>query len=637
MTPLLVAASSAVLLGATVLAVLHPRIILLLLVALDVSYVNAVIAGHVGISPYLPQLFLALVALGVMARRGSFRFAWSPVLVGLLVVYAGFFVSFRAAIDPYNSEILLWARVRDLVFFFVVYALLLSTGKVASVLRAAVLVLAGLAALTVFHEFVLDNAGNLGGLSQVPLTEENGASTPRHAGTHTDVNFWARLLILFTPLSLSMSALSRRTAPRVLWGISTVSLLMGVYLTQSRGGFIALFVALVVWAVLSGSRHRRALLWTSLVLLPVVPLTGVGDRLESLVQFGTESRALADGSLVTRERLQLIAWRMFLDAPATGHGIGSYGSLFATYDRTSDFYNRVSLGAAAHNFFLEQAADGGVVLLLCWAVFLGTVFFALLRTLISARESGDEPSRYLATGIIAGLVGWLVASVFLHLSDYRALLMLAAVAAVLDLGTRRRLEPAPPQPSSSPPRHERLMPRTLLKVSALGAAAAGMLLATAGDRYTSSTTLAVLPTSTEIDWADAYALDVVSRGMIVPTLASVLDESVSTAALEATTDTRPGSTRAEVDIQQSRLGGAVVVTVVADDERTAAELGDAAVHLARSEVAALDSGYRLADAPSTPVERHTTFSWVVAPLTVVAALSAGWVAQRLRRRARSAP
>lgn len=635
MIPVLVAAAGAVLLAGLVLALLRPQIALLLLVALDVSYINAVIASHVGVSPYLPQLALALVALGVMVRRRMFTFRWSPVLLGLAVLYAGFFISFRDAADPYTSEILLQARIRDLVFFVAVYALVLSTRQIAPVLRAAVLVLAGLAALTVFHEYVLNNAGTLGGLSTVPLVEEGGAFAARHAGTHADVNFWARLLLLFTPLSLSLFATSRTTPSRLLWIVSTLALLMGVYLTQSRGGFIALFIALVIWAVLAGARYRRALLWSLLGLVLLVPMSGIGARLATIVEFGTGSRAIADGSLVTRERLQLIAWNMFLDAPATGHGIGSYPTLFASYDRLVNYYNKVTLGAAAHNFFLEQAADGGVVLLLAWAIFLGGVFFLLLRTRKITRATGDDHSRYLAIGILAGLIGWLAASVFLHLSDYRTLLMLAALAGALDLRARDQLGAL--HRESAPARHldDRLVVPGLLAVAAAALTGTVAVLGSSGDRYTSSTTLAVLPSSQQTDQVDSYALDVVSRGMIVPTLAAVLDRSVSVADLAPRSAERAAS--AELDIQQSRLGGAVIVTVTADDEQTAFELGEAAVTLARSEVADLDSGYRLAGSGSGPVEREPSYAWVAVAPGAVLLLAVLGAVLRLRRRTVSAP
>ena len=187
------------------------------------------------------------------------------------------------------------------------------------------------------------------------------------------MNFWARQLILFTPLGMSLLAASRSWRSRSVWAGCTLSLLLGVYLTQSRGGFIALFVAIICWLAIAGGRYRKAIVYLPLALIVIVPLSGIGSRLRTLT---SSSAASADPSVFTRKRLQLDAWHMFLDQPVFGHGIGSYRALFPSYDRISNVYQPIDIVVAAHNFYLEQAADGGVVLMLAWMIFAGTVLFA---------------------------------------------------------------------------------------------------------------------------------------------------------------------------------------------------------------------------------------------------------------------
>lgn len=622
MTATLIAAAGAALLAGLGFALLYPRIALLLLVTLDVSNINSVIADHLGASPYLPQLALSVVALGVMVRRRVFRFRWSPVLLGLLVLLAGFALSFLNPADPVTSESLLLAYIRDYVYFFVVYALLVSTHQIRSVVNATVLVLAGLAALTVFHEFVLHNSGTLWGLSQVPLTQEGGALTPRHAGTSADVNFWARLLILFTPLGLSLLAMSRAVRTRLLWAASTVALLLGVYLTQSRGGFIALFIGLIVWAALAGGHYRKALVWVPLGLLILIPLTGIGDRLATLAAIGSTSTANADLSVVTRERFQIDAWQMFLDAPATGQGIGSYGTLFPSYDRLANYYDPVAIVVAPHNFFLEQAAGGGVLLLLAWAVFLGTVFFVALRTLAISRRTGDEGSRYIAVGIISGTVGWLAASVFLHLSDFRALLLVAAVAAALDERCRHTVESMPSYPAVTDQISGLGTFRSLVAVSVVSLLGLVTVLAPNQQRYSNTAILAVVPSSSQVDPSEGYRLDVVSRGLIVPTLTTVIDRSMSIETLEQQAGRSYAAAAVVVKVEQSRLGGSILVTVTANDARVADDLGRAAATAAQSTVSALASGYQLSGISSGPIPTSSNRLWATIPLGLIVLLLA---------------
>lgn len=628
-----------------VLAITYPRVSLLTLVALDVSNINGVIADQIGTSPYKPQLALAVVVVLVMIRRRMFRFAWSPVLLGAMVLFAGFCLSFVAAADPVTSLDLLSSQARDLLYFVVVYALVLSTDQVKPTAAVAVLVLAALAGLTVVHEFVLHNQGSLFGLSRVPLVQEDGALTPRHAGTSSDVNFWGRLLILFTPMSLSLLAVSRSWRDRVVWAGATVSLMLGVYLTQSRGGFIALFIGLVMWAVLAGGAYRKALLYLPVALIVIVPLTGIGSRLSTLTAVVSGSTTTADPSVVTRKRFQLDAWHMFLDRPITGHGIGSYGGLFAEYDRLANFYEPVDIVVAAHNFYLEQAADGGVVLLVCWAFFFGTILFVALRTMIGAGRTGDDTRRFLALGVIGGLIGWLIASVFLHLSDFRALLLIAVIAAAVDVQCRASIDRRgiAPDPEPGPWRPGRGVVAALAAVAALGLLGTVTVLTNRTTVYTSTTALGIVP-SGPVNPASAYSLDLISRGLIGPTFTEVLSRSVDAGQVAERAGAGPGRAEgadsADVDVDvdvafaQSRLGGGVVLTVTAGDPAAAAALTAAAVAVSKATVAELDTGYELIGDPAQP-EPVSSPAWWWLPVLAMTAVGGAVLAVLAGRRRRA--
>ncbi|MFT4164803.1 MAG: O-antigen ligase family protein [Microlunatus sp.] len=618
-----------------VLAVLRPTIALVLLVAFDVSGLNGVIAAQTGFGPYKAELALALVALFVLFRRRQFAFAWSPVLLGLAVIFAGFCLSLLHAVDPVTSQNLLEERSRDLIYFLVAWALLCSTRRLHETVVATLVVLAALAGLTVVHEYVLHNAGDLYGLSQVPLVQE-GVSTPRHAGTSSDVNFWARLLIMFTPLAFSLFALAKGWLPRAWWAGCVVSLGMGIYLTQSRGGFIALLIAVVVWLALAGGWYRRSLLALPFVLAALVALTGVGSRLDSLTDVTSTSTNLADPSVVTRKRLQLDALKMFLDAPVTGHGIGSYGSVFGQYDRLSNFYQPVDIVVASHNFYLEQAADGGVLLLTAWLLLAGCVIFCCLRALVLAGRAQNPRLRLLAAGVLSGVVGWAVASVFLHISDFRALLLLAAFAGAVDLHARRL--PAPPATAAmagkSSPRGSLVTRRktvdlvllSLAVVSALGAAAA---LSTGAPRFVSATTLSINPVSGTADGSTAYQQDIVSRGLLAPTFAAVLDAAVPAEGVAASLGVS-GDEPVTVGFGPSRLGGAVVLTVTAGDAATAEEIAATAAQVSRQRLAALQDDYQLIGSPGPANEKQPIRRWAAPPLLMVA-LTCGALLLRRRR------
>lgn len=621
MSTVAVVVAAVLLVALGTLALARPTVSLVTLVVLDVSNLNGVIADQLGTSPYKPQLALAILALLVLAIRGRFRMAWSPVLLGLLILYTGFCLSFLHAAAPAVSQGLLLGRARDLFYFLVLFALILSTQSLTLVVRVTVAALAALAGLTVVHEFVLHNAGDLFGLSRVPLVQQDGALTARHAGTSSDVNFWGRLLILFTPLSASLVAVARTWRSQMFWAGCTLSLLVGVYLTQSRGGFIAAFVALVSWLALAGGRYRRAILLLLGVLIVLVPVSGIGSRLLSLLSAAQGASTSGDPSVIERKRLQVDALHMFLAQPDFGHGIGSYVTLFPTYDRLSNAYRPVDIVVAAHNFYLEQAADGGVVLLLCWGIFFGTVLFAASRALRITGNALDPLSRMLSVGVISGALGWGVASLFLHLSDFRALLLLAAMAAVLDVRARQL---AVPRLASSAPTRVGLPRAATLALGGVSVLAAGGIFAVfthTAPTWTDTATLAVVPSSRIANGSTAYEVDVVSRGVIVPTLAEVLRESVTAASLERQA-AAAGHAPVKVSVVQSRLGGSIILTVTGDGQQATADLGAAAVTVSKSTVTELNSSYQLTGNMNAPKRTEGVSSWAALPLAAVIVLSA---------------
>lgn len=589
-------------LAVVALALVRPTVALILLVAFDVSNLNGVVAGLVGQSPYKAQLALALLVAGVVLIRSRFRVAWSPVLLGVGILFAGFCLTLLSAADPAASQALLMERVRDLVYFVTVYVLITSTSASAKhVAQAAVLALAAIAGLTLVHEFVLHNSGDLFGLSQVPIAQEGGAYTARHSGTSADVNFWARLLILISPLAYSLFAGASRRWEQVLWAGCAVSLLGGIYLTQSRGGFIAILMAVICWLALAGGIYRRLLLVLPVALVILVPLSGVASRLGSV--------SGGDASVAERSRLQLDAWWMFLDSPIVGHGIGSYGSIFGQYDRLADNYHPVLIKVAAHNLYLEQAADGGIVLLLAWGLFIGTILLTALRA--RALSVDDSTTRFLAIGVVAGLVGWLIASVFIHLSDFRALLLIAGISAALDVRARTRAAGLPAMPPT--PRRPRRDPLavlvTLAAVGVVGLAASAFL--SGQGSYQNSATMAVVPTATKADGSAAYQQDVVSRGVIVPTLSTVLNRSV-TAADVSTMIGRPTPPGLRLEFEPSANGGALTMTVTARNPEDAADFGAAALALAKERTTLIEPSYQLKGELTGVAPVPTPGSWVLA-------------------------
>ncbi|SHN44208.1 O-antigen ligase family protein [Cryptosporangium aurantiacum] len=589
-------------------ALLRPAIILVVTVALDATNLNAVIEANAGISPFKPMLALVVLALFVLWRQGKLKVGWSPVLTALLVLVAAWFVTMFNSADPPASWTLFMDYANGLVYFALIYALLCATGSWKAVLSAVVGGLALIAALTIVHQVFLDNAGNLYGLSNVPLVQEDGAMTPRHAGTAGDVNFWARILVTVTPLALSLWAINRGLT-KLFWVGATLALIGGLFLTQSRGGFLAVLPAVVVWFIAAGGKYRRQLAYLPLVLLVAVPVSGVGGRLATLADVSASSNiAAADPSLVTRARLQEAAWRMFLDAPGFGHGMGTYGSLFPQYDRYSDQGDPVTIVVASHNFYLEQAADGGLVLLAAWAIFFGAIFFVCWRVSQLARSIGRRTEHLLAVGVASAVAGWLASSVFLHLSDLRVLLLLAGIAAALDVRVRWAVAALPESERAGtppPPRSADLRvwtPRVLVPAAAVFAVLAAVSVVRAiPTTWSAELESRVSVTAADEDWLTSYQRDLVTRGQLVPSFAVVANspDFPSVVARRAGLS-QDQADHVRISLEVSRQGGAITVHATAREKTVAEDVAVAAGQVVAERVRSLNTPYVMQQ-PRRPV------------------------------------
>lgn len=623
MNPVPVLLDIALVFAGIAVAVTRPRLLLTVMVVMDVTNLNGVVEEHTGVSPFRPLLGLALLSMLVLARQGRLVLRTSPVVVALMVLLGCIWVNVALSTIPATSAQVAVAFTINIFYFLVVYVLLCSLRSWAEVLAAATVGLAVLAAVGVGHAVLLGGAGDVFGLSRVDMVVDGASVTPRQSGTVEDVNFWGRLLLLYLPSAFSFAAIAGRVgsyARLSAWALVAASLTAGIYLTQSRGAFLALPVAALVWVLLARWRIRKALLWLPLILVVLLRVSGAWDRLAGLTQFVSGGlQGSGDLSLTNRLRLMQNAARMFLDSPLTGQGIGTYPERVGLFDRYTNTAAPLEVAGAAHNFFLEQAADGGLMLLTAWLLVAAAVTVASWRALHRLGNT-QVSSRYVVIGAASGLVAWLAASLFLHLSNFRALLVVIAVVAAVDQEARRT-GTGVRSVHHDPARVRRTASSALAAASAALILAGGLgLLAHAGaPKYRSTALLTIGLEESEGDYA-AYQLDLISRGMVAPSFAEVLQREYQA---------RP-SVPYEVTFQPSREGGAIAVQVTADTEAQAQAGARDSALWATSRVAALETPYVLRPGPALPAPAGGVawWRWVLLTLGVCCGLTAALLYRR---------
>lgn len=245
-------------------------------------------------------------------------------------------------------------------------------------------------------------------------------------------------LVLALPLGILFSgALSNDK--RLLYAFAAALMGIGLVMTNSRGGIIALVAEIVFLVIISGikrkggaevdaaaarkARLRAAMVRAGVALaLMIVLFMGVlffgGENVLSRF-VGTVN---AEDPTTGRAHFWATTLQIIRDHPLLGVGLGAYGVAYTQYDTRNGLF-RIE---QAHNDYLETLANAGVV-----GALLGVFFIVwLFRTGFARRETQDDFRRGVSTGALAGCFAVLVHSFFdftLHTTS-NALLFLVVIA-----------------------------------------------------------------------------------------------------------------------------------------------------------------------------------------------------------------
>jgi putative inorganic carbon (hco3(-)) transporter len=184
----------------------------------------------------------------------------------------------------------------------------------------------------------------------------------------------------------------------VFWG-TTLLMIAAVIITFSRGGFIGLIIMALVLVRKFGRRNKTAALG-ALVLgvvffLAVAPGAYAG-RLATIFDSASDITGSSSQRTVVLKRSILVALRY----PIFGVGLGN-------------FHHKSEQELGTHNAYTQVAAETGIAAMVFYIIFL---VHPLRKLRMIEREmfERNENTRYyyLAIGIQASLIGYMVASFF---------------------------------------------------------------------------------------------------------------------------------------------------------------------------------------------------------------------------------
>jgi O-antigen ligase len=245
-------------------------------------------------------------------------------------------------------------------------------------------------------------------------------------GPYVNRNHFAGFIELIVPTGLAILLLradKRDHIPMLM--VLTLLPLGALFLSASRGGMIGIVLetGLVMTLVLLRHHGRYQLAAGALVLVlagGLVSWLGVGQALDRFSKFRelevSESR---------RAEMLRDSWRMFLDHPVAGVGLGALSAVFPRYETLYDG----NVVQHTHNDYVEALAETGLIGGLCGAAFLLLLLWESWARLAAAAHSADLAYHVGAVAACAGLLIHSLVDFNLHIPSNALIFLLQSALA----------------------------------------------------------------------------------------------------------------------------------------------------------------------------------------------------------------
>jgi O-antigen ligase len=290
----------------------------------------------------------------------------------------------------------------------------------------------------------------VGSVASVAFGVANGALTAtaegaseaalqgRFTGGGGDPNVQAAGFIVAMFLCAGLWSLTSRRLTRAALLLALVTVTIGFFATQSRGGLVSLAFAALMGVVLLPRQRKR--------LLGLAGAMGIALGVVSIVNPSAIAR-MSDvgGGTSGRNDIWAVAWHIFVDHRWIGIGLSNFQTIEPRYTLRSGELTRVDLVAEAphlvHNVYLQLLTETGIVGL---AIFLLVGLGSMRASWLAARHfdaGGHVAYGDLARAALMAMLAMLAAQFFISDGEDWRLWILLALGPVL-LSIARRTPPS---------------------------------------------------------------------------------------------------------------------------------------------------------------------------------------------------
>ena len=219
-------------------------------------------------------------------------------------------------------------------------------------------------------------------------------------GIYSNPNDLAFAIVLSLPFALAFMLTARNGFVKALWLVGMLIMVVTIFLTASRAGFIDLVISGSVALYYFGIKGKRLYLIVATGLVAVVVMATAGGKLYNrftALSGDSSTDQSAYGSYEDRKYLMLRALDGIEHYPILGIGVRN----FATYSR---------IWHEVHMTYLQICVEGGIPVLIIYLMFFGRAFKNL--KILRNTPSLDSDIVLFVGALTSSLVGFVVGALF---------------------------------------------------------------------------------------------------------------------------------------------------------------------------------------------------------------------------------
>lgn len=238
-------------------------------------------------------------------------------------------------------------------------------------------------------------------------------SRSRLTGPYDNPNAFSQVMVVIFALALERLWHEKRSLLRIFAAWSAIVSSLAIVFTYSRGGVLTLIATIGILFLQNRPRILPIVmtLIVGLALVQFLPTdyTQYISTIQDLIPTQSNDQ-VTDPSFRGRLSENIAAWRMFLDNPLFGVGLGNFEVQYQNYSRQIGLDSRRVTRTPA-SLYLEILSEQGLVGVIPFILLIYTIFAGLRSARFQFSLAGLQDQSNITMGLTAGFAGYMIAAV----------------------------------------------------------------------------------------------------------------------------------------------------------------------------------------------------------------------------------